>query len=254
MVSSGRSAAASSSPDRLRSHGRCAAELASESPCSQSSAPPVTCGARALQGREQFGCDDDVLRLDHVDAVGECNAGQVGVEERDHAADARHAEPDGQEFRPVRHHQTDRVALADALRQRPARVAVRARDKLAVGEALAVREQRRRVAEFVGQLVLDHDRKDGSGASRSGSSSAAVRSGAPQGWIASVVSRSINPMAIPGVPSGLDSQSRPRRAEHRAAGTGVARPARRQRSGPPNGMSGLSTSAARSGLVGGGRG
>ena len=42
--------------------------------------------------------------------------------------------------------------LRDALRQRPARVAVGARGKLAVGEALAVGEQRGRVAVLVGEL------------------------------------------------------------------------------------------------------
>ena len=37
----------------------------------------------------EFGGDDDVLRRDDVDAMGERRADQVGVDQRDHAADAR---------------------------------------------------------------------------------------------------------------------------------------------------------------------
>ena len=93
--------------------------------------------------------------LDGVDAIGQRRPGQMGVEERNHAADARDADPDREEFRPARHHQADRVALAHVLRQRPARVAVGARRKFAVGEALTVGEQRRRVAVLVREFQDD---------------------------------------------------------------------------------------------------
>ena len=42
----------------------------------------------------ELGRDDDVLRPDDVDAMGERRAGEVGVEERHHAAGADDAEPD----------------------------------------------------------------------------------------------------------------------------------------------------------------
>ena len=117
---------------------------------------------RAFQRVEQFGRDDDVLWAHHVDAIGERRPGEVRVDERDHAADARDPDPGGQEFRPPRHHQTDGVALAQMLCQRPARIAVGARRELAIGEALVIREERRRVAVLIGKLE-DHLRKDAGG-------------------------------------------------------------------------------------------
>ena len=50
-------------------------------------------------------------------------AGEVGVEQRDDAAHAGDAEPDGHVLRPVRHQQTDDVALCDPLLERPPRIA-----------------------------------------------------------------------------------------------------------------------------------
>ena len=117
---------------------------------------------RAFQRVEQFGRDDDVLWAHHVDAIGERRPGEVRVDERDHGAGARDPDPGGQEFRPPRHHQTDGVALAQMLCQRPARIAVGARRELAIGEALVIREERRRVAVLIGKLE-DHLRKDAGG-------------------------------------------------------------------------------------------
>ena len=114
---------------------------------------------RRLQRGQHVGVDDDVPGRDHVDAMGERHAHQIGVEQRDHAADAGDADPDRQELGPVGHQEADRVALGDALRERPARVAVRARAELAIAEVLAVGEQRRRVAVFLRQL-LDQLRED----------------------------------------------------------------------------------------------
>ncbi len=51
----------------------------------------------------------------------------------------------------------------ESLCERPARIAVRARGELAVAEALAVGEQRRRVAEPVGELLDHHAERRGSG-------------------------------------------------------------------------------------------
>ena len=143
-----------------------------------------------------FGVDDDVPGRDHVDAVGERIARQVGVEQRDHAADSGDADPDRQELGPVGHQQADRVALGDALRERPAGVAVRARAKLAVAQVLAVGEQRRRVAVFrppaprsvAGTRALDSWRYASCTAARAARRRTVIRSAA---------SRSKNSMTIP---------------------------------------------------------
>ena len=111
--------------------------------------------ARRLECFEQFGGHHDVPRLDRIDAVRECGSGQIGIEQPHHAADPGDAEPDRHELRPVRHQEADRVALADALCEPPARIAVRTCRELPVAEALAVGEQRRRVAVFVGELGDD---------------------------------------------------------------------------------------------------
>ncbi len=119
---------------------------------------------RACTGErpQQVRGDDDVGRGHHVDAVRQRGAGEVGVEEGDHAADAGDADPDRQEFRASRHQQADRVALAHTLGQRPAGIAVGARGQLAIGQALAIGEERRRVAVLVGELA-DHLREDPGG-------------------------------------------------------------------------------------------
>ena len=79
---------------------------------------------RGREGGRKLGRHDHVLGLDHVDAMGECGAREVGVDERDHAARAGEPEPDRHELRPVRHHQAHGVALGEPVRERPARVAV----------------------------------------------------------------------------------------------------------------------------------
>ena len=109
-------------------------KLASASPCSQILASLVIMRAGGLERLEQLRRHDDVPRMDDVDAMRERRPGQVGVEQRHHAADAGDAEPDRHEFRPVRHHQADGVALADALRERPAGVAVGALGELAIAK------------------------------------------------------------------------------------------------------------------------
>ena len=63
----------------------------------------------------QFGGDDDVCRRDDVDAMGERDAAQLGVDQRNDDADAGEAEPDRQIFGPVRHHQADDLALGELL-------------------------------------------------------------------------------------------------------------------------------------------
>src|SRR6202035_6083902 len=65
---------------------------------------------RARHGRKggadfaaQLGSDNDVLRLDDIEAMGEGSAAQIGVDQRNDAAHFADAEPDRQVFGPVRH-------------------------------------------------------------------------------------------------------------------------------------------------------
>ena len=114
---------------------------------------------RGQEGLDELGGHDDVAGRDHIDAMRERAAGEVGVEERHHTPDAGDAEPDGQVFGPVRHEQSDGVRRADAVLERPARVAARALGERAIGQRFAVREERRRLVELRGELV-DHRRQD----------------------------------------------------------------------------------------------
>jgi len=64
-------------------------------------------------------------------------------------------------FGPVRHHQANDVAFANAAPQRPACVTVRAGGELAVTELLALGDQCRRIAESLGQVA--HDMRENPG-------------------------------------------------------------------------------------------
>ena len=77
-----------------------------------------------------------------VDAMRQRRARQIGVDQRHHAADAGDAQPDRQIFRPVGHQQRDHIALVDALRQRPARIAVGAGGKLGMAETSRAADSR----------------------------------------------------------------------------------------------------------------
>ena len=108
---------------------------------------------------DQFRGDDDVLGQHDIDAMRKRRADKIGVEQRDDAADACDAEPDRHVFRPVGHEQTDGVALAEAGRERPARITVRPFAERAKAQAFAVRQQRRCFAEGLREIV-DQVRQD----------------------------------------------------------------------------------------------
>ena len=59
-----------------------------------------------------------------IDAVGQRQPDQPGIDQRHDAADLGDAEPGGDVIGPARHHQANGIAGLDARRQRPARVAV----------------------------------------------------------------------------------------------------------------------------------
>ena len=77
------------------------------SPCSQIFGGAARCGAAVAKDWRELGRDDDMGGRGDRDAMGERLAGQIGVEQRDDAADLGDAEPDGEIFRPVGHQQAD---------------------------------------------------------------------------------------------------------------------------------------------------
>jgi hypothetical protein len=104
--------------------------------------------------------DDDVLRRDDVDAVGERRPGQIGVEEGGDAAGAGDAEPDREIFRAVRHQEGDRVSLLQIVGHCPAGVLVGATVVLDVAHLLAVGDEGGLVAVSPREIL--HEIPDGS--------------------------------------------------------------------------------------------
>jgi hypothetical protein len=96
-------------------------------------------GAFKLPGA--LGGDDDMLRRDDVDAMGERMPAQLGVDQRNDNARAGQAKPDRQIFGPVRHHQADGFVFGQSLIERPVRVAIGAFDKRAICQAFAADRQ-----------------------------------------------------------------------------------------------------------------
>ena len=124
-------------------------------PCDQIFAAAREKRARRAEPGGKLGSDDDVLRRDDIDAMGERGAAQIDVDERNDDPDAGKAEPDRHVFRPVRHHQGDDVAFAEALIERPAGEAMHAPGQFAIAETFAGGHQRRRVALRGRQLFDD---------------------------------------------------------------------------------------------------
>ena len=116
-------------------------------------------GQRRGEPIDELGGDDDVPGRDDTDAMREGRTDQIGIEQRHHSTDASDTEPDRHVLRLVRHQQADRLALGETLLQRPAGIPVRALGEPAIGEALALGEEGRRVAVCFGE-VLDHVGED----------------------------------------------------------------------------------------------
>ena len=121
-----------------------------------------TARQRGGQRLDELRRHDDVLGLDDIDAVRERGAEEIRIEKRDDTADTGDAEPDRHVFRPVRHEQTDGVALANTLVERPTGISVRPLGERAIGQTLAIGEERRRLTEFLGEFV-DHGRQNAIG-------------------------------------------------------------------------------------------
>ena len=90
--------------------------------------------------------------------MGERGARHIGVDQRGDEAGAREAQPGRQIFRPVGHEQADDVALAEALRARPAGIAIGASVPRAIGKGLALAEQRDAIAilgrQFISEIAI----------------------------------------------------------------------------------------------------
>src|SRR4051794_37000952 len=72
--------------------------------------------------------------------------GQITIQERGDATRLRTTRPDTNAFGSVRHEERDRVAFAQTLGPHPSRIAVRVAVPLAIGEALAMRDEREIIA------------------------------------------------------------------------------------------------------------
>ena len=85
---------------------------------------------------------------DQIDGMGQRRARQIRIEQRHHAPGLSDAQPARHKFRPVPHQQADAVTFADALRDGPSGILIRASGELTVAEALALGQQGRRIREL----------------------------------------------------------------------------------------------------------
>ena len=90
------------------------------------------------RGRSKNSLCNNAAGLRYGQAVGQGRADKVGVDQGGRDADAAQPQPDGHVFRPVRHHQGDHIAVAQALAQGPTGIAAGAFRQLAIGEGPGV--------------------------------------------------------------------------------------------------------------------
>ncbi len=105
--------------------------------------------------RQQRCLDDHDAGPDDLDGMGERGIAQVGVQQGGCGAGFRDPQPDRQIFGPIGHQQRDRVALAEAARQGPARITVGAAVPLPIREGLPIRNQGDPVREALRQLLCE---------------------------------------------------------------------------------------------------
>ena len=128
---------------------------------------------RLLPGLRKLVAYDRLARLGDGDAMRERGPAQVGVDEGHDRAELHQPQPRHQVFGTAFHEQRDGVALADVLRKRPMRIAVRARGQLRVGQR-AVLVEHGDVGRFVAREILD-DVADGARRLRAGVAQAPKR-------------------------------------------------------------------------------
>ena len=103
----------------------------------------------------QRGIDDHDFGIGNRDAMRQALTGEIAVDQRRDAAELRAAGPHADIFGPVRHEQRDGIALAHAVREQPARIAVGAAIPLRIRELLAIRDKREFAAMFCRELLGD---------------------------------------------------------------------------------------------------
>ena len=154
---------------------------------------------------------------------------------------ARDAEPDRHVLRPVRHQQADDVAPADALPERPAGIAVRVLGELAIAQALAVRQQRRPIAVAHGQFVDDMGKQARRVLRDVRRHLEGAHDARDEGGVILQAIKELHARTLPVKGADPEADTSIRQLAQRGK-----RPDYR----PPNGTSGLSMSAARSGWSG----
>src|SRR5439155_4156327 len=96
---------------------------------------------------------DEMPGRGDVDAVRERWSGKVRVEQRNDAAGPGDAEPDRHVLGAVRHQEADGFAFGDPLVDGPPRVPGGPVGERAVRQAFLIREQGRRISEFLRELL-----------------------------------------------------------------------------------------------------
>src|SRR5947209_10587794 len=111
-----------------------------------------------LEGGCKIVANNDMTGFGHVNAMQKRRSDKPRIHKRDHAADLRDAEPCGEIIGTTGCEQTNNLALADAGRERPARVTVDAFVELAIAEGFAIRQQGGMIS-LPSRPVLDHVRE-----------------------------------------------------------------------------------------------
>ena len=94
-----------------------------------------------------------MFRLYDTDGMRQRIADQVGIEQRNHAADTRYPKPDRHVLRAIWHEQTDDIAKRQALSQRPLRISFGSLGKLAIGQVIIPRKKSWRSSETFSQRI-----------------------------------------------------------------------------------------------------
>ncbi len=121
----------------------------------------VQIGQRGFEDVSEFVREDDMVGVRNVDAVGQRQPDQPGVDQRHHAADPGDAEPRGDVIRLARHDQAHGIAGFNSRRQCPARVTVDPLGQHPVAERRGLRNQRGTVRLLLRPILHDVGEQSG---------------------------------------------------------------------------------------------
>ncbi|MGY4482964.1 hypothetical protein ACVWWR_002155 [Bradyrhizobium sp. LM3.2] len=110
---------------------------------------------RAVQRLIELVRDDNLSGLCDIDAMRERLADELGVDQRDHAADATDPEPGRDIVDAVRHDQRDSVALGHTGRAGPPRITIDAFREPLIVEACVISDQRDAIGLALRPIVDD---------------------------------------------------------------------------------------------------